>query len=372
MTGDDGDPTSGDRNPGFTAAAATEWLGDDGATTADFAPSPTDEQFPSVPLRSDGECLLARFSEPTANRPTRIAVVSDVHLSTRETGTWKAFHRTESLLRRAVADLNDHDLDGVVFAGDLTENGATSDFELVSEILSDLEHEFVAVPGNHDAPKTFDEHPVPSLSRFEREYTPGGLPFHVEFGGVDVLALNTAAAPDGSLDDTHEGWVSPDQREWLAETFPEVDAPLVVGHHNLPGLLDATGGRSWRGSFPMREAEAFGETLARIGAPLYLSGHLHVPAVAETAGVRELVAPALCSFPQAYLVLDVGPAGTSVWHVPVATREDATEALSLAHEYSTRSRMVAGIVHHQTESYPLVDELDAAAVPSSPLSAECD
>ncbi|WP_435358569.1 metallophosphoesterase family protein [Haloarchaeobius sp. DFWS5] len=371
MSADDGESGVARANPGFVAATDTDWLGGDGDGPTGFARM---ADFEDVPLRADGPALLARFAEPTADQPTRIGVVSDVHLSTRESGTWKAFHRTESLLTRAIADLNDHDLDGVVFTGDLTENGATDDFELVSDCLAALDHPFVAVPGNHDAPKSFDDHPAPPMSCFEREYTPdgAGFPFHTRFGDVDVLGLNTAHDPDGSLANTHEGWVSPDQRDWLAETMSDTDAPLVVGHHNLPGLLSATDGQSWRGSFPMRDAHGFGDSLARADVPLYLSGHLHVPAVAETAGVRELVAPALCSFPQAYLVLDVDPAGTSVWHVPIATHEDAEEALALAHDYSERSRMVAGIVRRQTDAYPLVDELDATGVPTPPVSAECD
>ncbi|WP_267639718.1 metallophosphoesterase family protein [Haloarchaeobius amylolyticus] len=370
MDADDGTSTVGGRNPGFAAAATTDWLAGDGSGPSGFAAG---DSFADVPLRRDGPALLARFAEPATTEPASIAVVSDVHLSTRETGSWKVFHRTETLLRRAVADLNDHDVDLVVFTGDLTENGATADFELVSDVLGELDHEFVAVPGNHDVPKTFDEHAVPPLSRFEREYTPGGFPFTVEAGGVSILGLNTAHAPDGSLDDTHEGTVSPDQRAWLADELPRHDAPLVVGHHNLPGLLDATGGHSWRGSFPMRDPGPFADVLAGGGAPLYLSGHLHVPAVAATAGVRELVSPAVCSFPQAYLVLEVGPAGTSVWHVPVATRADATEALDLAHAYSERSRMVAGIVRRQTGAYPLVDELAPADEPGSPAATgECD
>jgi predicted phosphodiesterase len=366
-TADDGASPTLNRNPGLAAAAATDWLdGDRGP--ADFAAGDT---FDDLPLREGGPWLMARFEAPAAAGRTRIAVVSDVHLSTRETGSWKVFHRTESRLRRVVADLNDHDLDLVCFSGDLTENGAAPDFELVTDILTDLETPFVAVPGNHDAPKDFDEHEVPSMAEFERLYTPGGLPFHHRVGGVDLVGLNTAHASDGSLDDSHEGTVCTDQRDWLDNTLPDLASPLVVGHHNLPGLLDDTGGRAWRSSFPMREADAFADLLARHDVPLYLSGHLHIPAVAETMGVRELIAPAVCSFPQAYLVLEVDRTGTSVWHVPIGTAEDAAEALRHAHEYKERSRMVAGIVRRQTAAYPLVDDLEAAH-PAPPLSAECE
>jgi hypothetical protein len=66
---------------------------------------------------------------------------------------------------------------------------ATDDHLLVrpdidDDLLADLTAPFVAVPGNHDVPKTFDDHRSASRGRFVDHYTPGSLPYHRRIGGV--------------------------------------------------------------------------------------------------------------------------------------------------------------------------------------------
>jgi len=287
-------------------------------------------------------------------------VVADAHVSTRLDGSWKVFHRTMDRLRTAVADLNDRAVDAVVFAGDLTENGAREDFEAVHDVVRELEPPSMAIPGNHDVPKTFDEDDVPTLAEFEAMFSPAGLPFAERVGGVDLVGLNTASTPDGSLADTHDGEVSPDQTAWLDGVLADADAPLVVMHHNLPGLLARTGGHSWRSSFPIRNHEPLVDVLASNDAPLVVSAHLHLPAVTETAGVTELVSPALSTFPQGYLLVEVDETGTTVRYVPVADTAGVREAYDHAQRHTTRSSAVARLTAAQFSKLPLVDELAGA------------
>ena len=316
---------------------------------------------------ADAGPVLARFDRPRTATPTTVAVVSDAHVSTEREGTWKVFHRTHERLRTVLADATARNVDAVVIAGDLTEDGARTDFEAVDATLAGAEVPTFAVPGNHDVRKVFDVHDGRPLSAFTANYasagvpgaaggsSPGGLPFHERVGGVDVIGLNSASTPDGALDDTHDGAVSTDQLSWLAKTLPVTDAPVVVMHHNLPGL--ACGDlRSWRSSYPLRNADALVETLARHGAPLLVSGHLHLPAVSRVGGVRQVVAPALSSFPQAALLLAVGPSGTTVRYVPVGGPDAVEEAYLHAQADSERSGAVADLVHAQLSTLPFVDE----------------
>jgi len=301
--------------------------------------------------------LLARFARPRCATPTTLAVFADPHLSTRKVGTWKRFHETERRLSAAVADVNRRGVDAVVVAGDLTENGHPADFERVHDLLGDLAPPALAVPGNHDVPMAGDPHETPPVGAFERRFAPGGFPFHARVGGVDVVGLNTASAPDGSLSDSHEGAVSPPALSWLAETLPEVETPLVVGHHPLAGADDddlPVG--KWRSSVPLRDADALRETMAAGDAPLYLSAHLHVPTVARAGAVRELVVPPLCSFPQGYVLLRVGPAGTTVRYVPVADGAAACEAYLAAIDDKPKSEAVVRLAADRFESLPLADE----------------
>jgi predicted phosphodiesterase len=302
--------------------------------------------------------VLARFDRPRSPGRTSVAVVSDPHCSTRQTGTWKCYHRTERRLRTAIDGCNDRGVDAVVFAGDLTAEGRTRDFDAVHDALAGLSAPAFAVPGNHDVPKPWNDHDVPTVAAFGRRFAPDGLPFHADVGGLDVVGIDTATAPDGSLAEGHAGRASADQLAWLDEVLPRLDEPVVVGHHNLSSELPSVPGATARATFPLEDATALLETLALHDVSLYCSGHLHVPAVAERAGVRELVVPPLSSFPQGHLRLEVGPGGTTVRFVPVAGPAGVEESYLAARKASARTEAVAEATAAQLGRLPLRDETD--------------
>lgn len=310
----------------------------------------------SSDAHADAGPVFAHFTRPRSAVPTTIALVSDTHISSENRGTWKVFHRTQARLRTALADANTRDVDAVVFAGDLTEDGSAADFEAFDSLLSSLDVPFFAVPGNHDVPKSFDAHETPALSSFEADFTPGELPFHERIGGVDILGLNSAETPEGSLADCHDGEISAAQLAWLEEKLPKTDESIVVMHHNLPGLACEASVHSWRSSFPTRNADELASLLARHDVPLHVSGHLHVPSVAETNGVREIVAPSLCSFPQAYLLFEIDRTGTTVRFVPTADPEETREAYNHAKRDSARSDAVAEMTLDRLGALPLANE----------------
>ncbi|WP_435175813.1 metallophosphoesterase family protein [Halorussus sp. AFM4] len=297
---------------------------------------------------------LARFAGPRAETPTTLALFSDPHVATEEEGTWKAYHRTEARLRAAVADANERDVDGVVVAGDLTKDGHPAEFDAAADALADLDAPAVAVPGNHDVPKAFDDHDTPSVAAFADRFAPDEFPFRARLGGVDVLGLNSASAPDGALDATHDGAVSEDQLAWLEATLPETDAALVASHHNLPGLDAAVGPDGHAPHPPVGDAPALVEALSGHDA-LHVSGHVHLPA-AITGDVRGLVCPALSSFPQAYVLAEIGPEGTTLRLVPIADDEGLAEAYDLAQTHSDRSASICDVVERQLAELPLADE----------------
>lgn len=312
-----------------------------------------------VPPPSEGTpgALMARLSQPTTETPTRLAVISDVHLSVSAHGTRKVFHRTEERLRTAVEDVNARDVDGVLFGGDLTKDGARADFERFDEVIDGLDPPFVAIPGNHDVPKTTDEHPVPDLDRFVRRYTPGELPFVTRFGGVDLVCLNSETMPDGSLADTWEGAVSDEQLAWLQETLPDVENPVVAVHHNLARLREVADfeGYPWAW-YPLLNADELVAVLAEHDIPLVLSGHHHLPATSYSRGVREVVAPATCSFPQAYLLVEVDSEGTRVWLVPLADRDGVRESYTYARKGGATDQGILAMALDRLERFPLVSE----------------
>lgn len=305
--------------------------------------------------------LMARFARPRSDTTTRFAVVADPHLSTEAEGTSKLFEHTETHFRAAVEDMASRDLNAVLSPGDLTKDGEPWNYETVDGILESLDVPFYAVPGNHDVRKERDEHDTPSLDRFVERYTPGSLPFRVDIGDVTVVGLNSSGGDDRLLD-SHEGDVPEDQLDFLREVLAEEENAFVLMHHNLPPTYDQL--RSHRDEVEAemaippitRNTEALVDALSVGTDPVVLTGHLHLPAVATIDGIREVMSPTTCSFPQSYLIFAVGPNGTEVRLVPVA---DIT-GMELAHNVrggdSITSRGLTSIAAARLARFPLVDE----------------
>lgn len=272
--------------------------------------------------------VLATFARPRVREPLSIAVLGDPHVSPRAEGTTKVYHRSLERLQSAMDDAERRHVRAILSVGDLTKDGAPWEFEAVDGLIESIDVPFFAIPGNHDVPKRGDEHDSPALERFVDLYTPGSLPFRLRLGELDVLAVNTAVLPDASLQDRPGGAVPAGTIRWLRETLPESDAPLVMLHHNTPAMVHeledfrvAVGEDGldpldeW--SFFLRNPDELLDVLAEHEVPLVVTGHLHVPGVANNAPVWEVTAPGTGSFPQAYLLLEIGPDGTTVRYVPI-------------------------------------------------------
>lgn len=305
--------------------------------------------------------VMARLQRPRSDDHTRIAVVADPHVSTREEGTSKLLEHTERHLRSAVRDINDRDVDYTLCVGDVTKDGERWNYDAADGILTDLERPFRAIPGNHDVEKEGYDHENLPLAEFEERYTPDGLPFHERVGGVDVVGLNSAGGDDW-LTDSHDGLVTEGQLDWLEETLPELETPLVAVHHNLPTmseqLVQHRDANEPEMAIPptLRDPEPFVDTLAAHDVPLVLTGHLHLPSATVEQGVREIMSPTTCSFPQSYLLLDVGPEGTEVRLIPVTDHEGMMLGHRERSEDSFTGKGLADMAAVRLAQFPLVDE----------------
>jgi 3',5'-cyclic AMP phosphodiesterase CpdA len=300
--------------------------------------------------------VFARLSRPRPETPTRLFVASDPHLSPTASGTWKVYHRTETRLRAAVDAADDLGVDAVVLPGDLTRDGREAEYAVADEVLADLSAPFVAVPGNHDVPKRWDDYVAPTAAEFGGRYGLGPYPFHARVGGLDLLCLDTASA-GGRLTHTHEGELSAAALDWLRRTVARVDTPVVVTHHTLFHPRDHVGPFPDGDFYRLRNAQHAHEELAERGGVLVLSGHLHLPTTTARGGVREIVAPATCSFPPAGLLIDSGPTGTTVRLVPLAGRQGMAEAYIRADAGNAHGQGVAAYADRGLLSgFPHVDE----------------
>jgi Icc protein len=306
--------------------------------------------------------VLAHLSRPASETATTLAVIADPHLSTRETGTSKLFEYTGPHLRTAVEDIQERDVDAVLSVGDLTKDGEPWNFDAFDDIIADLDVPFYAVPGNHDVPKAGDEHETIPVAEFTDRYTPNGdLPYVVEVGDVPIVGVNSSGTED-LLYESHDGEVADADVDWLEETLPEYDDPILLTHFNLPAMSEQL--RTHRDhvdpemSIPpvLRNPDPFVDVLSKHAVPLMLTGHLHMPSTAKEDGVREVMAPTTCSFPQAYLLLQIGPDGTTVRHVPCTDQTGLRYSFSERSTDSVTSRGLTAMAAVRCADFPLVDE----------------
>lgn len=294
---------------------------------------------------SDG--VIAHFDRPRTESSTTLAVISDPHIATEARGTWKLYHRTRDRFQRTLADLGDHNVDAVLIAGDLTKDGEEHDFDWIQTVLDGLTLPVLTVPGNHDI-KEF------GVTRFKDQFTEGGYPVHLRLNNLDVIGLNSTVTSDEEA--IADGAVSADQLDWLEEMLPGMTDPIVIMHHNLPGLRNHIGDHGWEPHPPVENADALLEVLSRHDVPLHLSGHVHLLSLTLNKGVRGLIAPPLSSFPQAYLLLEINETGTTVRCRTAMGREAIEEAYEESQSHSVRSKVVSRLNAEQLRRLPLLNE----------------
>lgn len=307
-----------------------------------------------------GGSVMARLNQPKSDSLTRLAVIADPHLSTRADGTSKLFEHTVEHLQLAVDDIQARAVDAVVCVGDLTKDGEPWNYAAFDEVVAGLEVPLLAIPGNHDVPKEADEDESLPVREFVTRYTPGELPYTARVSGVDLVALNSAGDGDW-LFDTHDGEVPPAQLEWVDRMLGSVENPLVLVHHNLPAMAAQV--RAHRDAVEpemgippeMRNPDPLLDVLGDHEVPLVLTGHLHLPSVAEQRGIVEVMAPTTCSFPQAYLLVEVGPEGTTAWFVPVVDHEGMLRGYHDRRDDSVTARELTAMASVRLANFPLID-----------------
>lgn len=301
---------------------------------------------------------MMRTSQLTLPEPVQIAVVADPHVGTRAEGSSKLFERSLDHFRAAIADIIPRDIDAVLSPGDLTKDGEPWNIEAVETALSNLEVPFYAVPGNHDVPKTGNEHDVISVDEFASRFSAGSYPFHRRIGELNVLGLNSAGTAD-RLTKSHDGRVTEFQLEWLRSKLSATENPLVLVHHNLASVTAQL--RRHRDQVAedmaipptMRNLDELINTLAT-GDALVVTGHFHLPLTGVDQGVREVATPTTCSFPQSYLLFSITQSHTEIRLVPITD----TDGLEFAHNRRVRdsptARGLTSIGAARLASLPLV------------------
>jgi len=302
-----------------------------------------DGQAPVFP----GDALeLARFDQPTGDGTTFV-VVSDPHLTPTDHGTLKMYHRTKQRFQMAVADAHRLDVDGFIVAGDLTKAGRESEIALAEELLRIAPRPTVVVPGNHDiAPRGFPNGDVFADWRGDDAY-----PQSRSVDSVTVHTVDTTVRPDAT-----GGAVDP---QTLCELGAQTSSgpQIAVMHHPLSAIPTPFRSELADVDYRVENPAATADSLVESGVDLAVTGHLHWPYATDFRGLNVVCAPSCASFPPAYLLVHVGPNGTTVSLVPLAGASGLKEAYQYAIQDEQRGSLIETAVSNgYFGAFPLVDQ----------------
>jgi len=301
--------------------------------------------------------VLARFAKPRTKSATTLAILSDPHLTETRNGTWKLYHRTVERFKTALAEATSSSVDAIIFPGDMSGAGKRNELETVDRCLSAVSVPYMAVPGNHDVKNTACENVIEASEKFAERYSNGEIPFIRTVRGVDLIGLNSNALVDELSEDKVPGHVSECQLNWLRKTLKTATTPVTILHHPIT--------RSWGEetafnptAFRLDNAKELIACLNRYDARLVISGHVHWPLVGTAGKVREIVCPATCSFPQSFLLIEIGPDGTTVTLNVLPGRN----IQRVAYQHLVRDAPLEGVYRRTADSdyldrFPLINEI---------------
>ncbi|WP_103332596.1 metallophosphoesterase family protein [Pseudotabrizicola formosa] len=203
----------------------------------------------------------------------RVLHLSDLHFGTERAGLVKPLTALAHRLRPDV----------VVISGDLTQRALAPQWAAAARLIAALPGPVLCVPGNHDVPLY---NPVARLFwpwRGYRAVAGPDLEPVVETGDLLVVGVNTT---DPCV--WQRGKLRPASLRHVAQVFARArpgQLRVVALHHPLTTPPET-------GKTPMKGADAGSEALARAGADVILSGHLHLWAAAPFAlrkGARSML-----------------------------------------------------------------------------------
>ncbi len=195
----------------------------------------------------------------------KIVHISDVHFGQADA---EVVEKLTAAILEIAPDL-------LVVSGDLTQRARSAQFIEAREFLDRFSMPQIIVPGNHDVPlyNVFDRFVNP-LEKYKRFITDDLLPFYSD-DEMAVIGINTARSltiKGGRINEEQIAAVN----ERLCNISDQV-LKIVVSHHpfDLPEGLDEDD--------IVENAEEAMESISKSGANVFLSGHLHVSHIVDSA-----------------------------------------------------------------------------------------
>jgi 3',5'-cyclic AMP phosphodiesterase CpdA len=259
----------------------------------------------ALPQLFTGAEAEARVATGNGLRMVRFAHLTDLHFTTRKQNRYPTSH---AHIKRAVADLNDQDLDFVLFTGDMFHfpEDIESEMPMLQDALKGLRVPYYVTLGNHDVEgdrigrrKKFVSANIGDhgLAAGDNFYTFSPAP------GVRFIVLDST---DVAGDSYHvwTGHISDRQFGWLKEQLVKFrDETVFIAMHHPPVT-----------PYPFMDKLKFdGKDSARLESLLaqfpnvqtMFAGHFHFGGRNTFANAELILGPSLVEHPHPYRIVEV-------------------------------------------------------------------
>jgi len=179
-------------------------------------------------------------------------------------------------LGQAVKQINELDVDFVIFCGDLVKHASENSFADFKSIASGLNIPFHCVPGNHDVGMV----PNDTTLAFYRGII-GEDYFSFQHKGVSFIFTNS------QLWKTDIGEESQNHAKWFKETLTNdnsTERTIVIGH--FPIYIKSIDEEETYSNLPPEQREYLLETFSKNNVDAYLSGHKHKVVINNYKGIQ--------------------------------------------------------------------------------------
>jgi hypothetical protein len=261
-----------------------------------------------------GASLLSWRSTP-ANayspfEPFSFAYVTDVHLASGGTDSYKLVHESQLFLQQLVKELNQRKLDFVIFGGDQVEQPGKdqANWQLFLDIAQGLNAPWSFILGETDISGPL---PVDKVKTYGPDWKGRGMDTDTSYWSYNPAQLANVhlIGLDTSLPNTTTGGVSQKQMDWLKKDLEanKRSYTIVFCHHPLLPPPPYDGGPPWE-EYVIPDGASVREILGNYpNVKLVVSGHLHVSKVQQEKDVWHVSSPSLTVYPCAYRIFRVAP-----------------------------------------------------------------
>ncbi|MBQ9664780.1 MAG: metallophosphoesterase [Oscillospiraceae bacterium] len=273
-------------------------------------------------LSIGGTAAVAEKAASGRENSLRIAVGSDLHLDPDNTDKSLGSEVVYSLelVDALLLDAKAQGAEMILLTGDLVNGGKPHRHEALADKLRRAEAEGLPVyvlPGNHDLSPITQTQFAEYYAEFgyDEAYSrdQSSLSYCIVRDGLMLLMMDTAGYSAGAIDlpeaparSDNEPFFTEATLRWAEALMQEAQREgwtlIAAGHYNLLPEISKQPGSG----YCIENGDRFTELLKTYGAPLYLSGHMHVRGVYQEDSLTELLTEFLLGYPTAYSMLDLG------------------------------------------------------------------